>query len=100
MSLGGPSRSDIEESALNRAYEDNGVLLIAAAGNDGDSSFLYPASYDSVMSVAAVDSNEEWASFSQYNNQVDIAAPGVHVASTTPNNRCVFNQRKYGNCLE
>ena len=47
----------------------------------------YPASYDSVVSVAAVDSSGNHASFSQYNNQVEVAAPGVGVRSTLPGNR-------------
>lgn len=47
----------------------------------------YPASYDALMSVAAVDSNENKASFSQYNAQVEIAGPGVNVKSTLPNNQ-------------
>ena len=39
------------------------------------------------MSVAAIDSNENKASFSQYDNQVEIAGPGVNVKSTLPNNQ-------------
>ena len=58
------------------------VLLIAAAGNAGDSSYSYPASYDSVMSVAAVDSNLDHAAFSQYTDQVEISGPGEAILST------------------
>merc|ERR1712137_76374 len=58
----------------------------AAAGNDGNSGKSYPASYDAVMSVAAVDSSENRASYSQYNDQVEIAAPGSAVQSTYPTN--------------
>lgn len=68
-----------------KAYEDAynaGALLVAAAGNSGNSAKSYPASYKSVMSVAAVDSNLNRAYFSQYNNQVEIAGPGVSVRST------------------
>lgn len=86
MSLGGPSYSSTENSAFAQALS-NGVLSIAAAGNDGNSSYSYPASYDSVMSVAAVDSSKNVASFSQYNSQVEIAGPGVAVDSTVPGNR-------------
>ena len=63
---------------------DDGVLLVAAAGNDGSTNYLYPASYPSVISVAAVNSNKGLASFSQRNDQVDLAAPGVSVRSTVP----------------
>jgi serine protease len=85
MSIGGGAPSAAEQAAFDSAYA-NGTLFIAAAGNSGDSTMSYPASYDSVMSVAAVDSNKTRASFSQYNTQVEIAAPGVNVNSTLPNN--------------
>ena len=82
MSLGGPEQSNAEKAAFEEASAA-GVLSIAAAGNDGNTSFSYPASYDVVMSVAAIDSSKRLASFSQRNSQVEIAAPGVGVLSTT-----------------
>ncbi|WP_108945711.1 S8 family serine peptidase [Shewanella halifaxensis] len=81
MSLGGGGSSSAERQAFANAA-NQGVLSIAAAGNDGNSKMSYPASYDEVMSVAAVDSSGNKASFSQYNSQVEIAAPGVDVNST------------------
>jgi serine protease len=81
MSLGGSGSTTTERNALNTHY-NNGVLLIAAAGNAGDSSYSYPASYDSVMSVAAVDSNRDHAAFSQYTDQVEISGPGEAILST------------------
>jgi len=83
MSLGGPTASTTENNAFQSAY-DNGVLSVAAAGNDGSTRKSYPASYASVISVAAVDSAEAVASFSQKNDAVELAAPGVGVVSTTP----------------
>jgi serine protease len=85
MSLGGSGSSNAERQAFANSYAQ-GMLHIAAAGNGGNSSLSYPASYDSVVSVAAVDSSENKASFSQYNAQVEIAAPGVSVNSTWNNN--------------
>ncbi|MCW8108029.1 S8 family serine peptidase [Alteromonas ponticola] len=85
MSLGGSSSSTAERNAMN-GFEADGILLVAAAGNSGNSSLSYPASYDAVMSVAAVGSNESRASYSQYNSQVEIAAPGSSVYSTYPTN--------------
>ncbi len=85
MSLGGSGQSNAERQAFANSYAQ-GMLHIAAAGNDGNSSMSYPASYDAVVSVAAVDSSENKASFSQYNSQVEIAAPGVGVNSTWNNN--------------
>ena len=88
MSLGGTGSNNTERDALQAAY-DAGVLLVAAAGNDGKVAnatdvLSYPASYDSVMSVAAIDSNKVLADFSQKNSPVEIAAPGVDVLSTYP----------------
>ena len=83
MSLGGTLRTGLEEQAFNNAY-NAGVLSIAAAGNAGDTSTSYPAGYGSVVSVAAVDNNENVADFSQKNSDVEIAAPGVAVFSTVP----------------
>ena len=83
MSLGGSASSQAEANAFAAT---SGILHIAAAGNDGNSSMSYPASYDEVMSVGALNSSKNIASFSQYNSQVEIAAPGVSVRSTVLNN--------------
>lgn len=88
MSLGGTGSSVSEKNGIQAAY-DAGVLLIAAAGNDGVATSTtdvesYPASYDSVMSVAAIDSAKALADFSQKNSQVEISGPGVDVYSTYP----------------
>jgi len=83
MSLGGGSPSTTESNAMQAAF-DAGLLLIAAAGNDGNTAMSYPASYDSVVSVAAVDSTKTLAGFSQRNAQVELAGPGVDVRSTYP----------------
>ena len=83
MSLGGSGSSTTESNAFAQ-LDAQGILSIAAAGNAGNTTFSYPASYPSVMSVAATDSNNAKASFSQFNSAVDIAAPGVAVLSTYP----------------
>ncbi|WP_203336514.1 S8 family serine peptidase [Nocardioides limicola] len=83
MSLGGSFKSRFEENAFNAAY-NAGVLSVAAAGNAGNKQASYPASYGSVISVAAVDENMAKADFSQSNKDVEIAAPGVGVLSTVP----------------
>ena len=81
MSLGGPSSSVSERNGLEAATAA-GVLLVAAAGNDGNASLSYPASYDTVMAVAAVDENSQHAEFSQYTPQVEISGPGEAILST------------------
>ena len=83
MSLGGSFSSKTEQKAFD-ALAAKGVLSVAAAGNDGNSRISYPAGYASVMMVAALDESKAWASFSQYNRDVEIAAPGVSVLSSVP----------------
>ncbi|WDE05549.1 S8 family serine peptidase [Thalassomonas viridans] len=81
MSLGGPSATTTERNGLEAAT-NAGVLLVAASGNDGDSSLSYPASYDTVMAVGAVDASGRHAEFSQYTSQVEVAGPGEAILST------------------
>ena len=83
MSLGGSLNNPLESKTFQNLY-DAGILSIAAAGNAGTTAKSYPAGYTSVVSIAAVDSNKQWASFSQYNADVELAAPGVNVLSTVP----------------
>ncbi len=60
----------------------SGVMVIAAAGNENNSNFFYPASYNNVFAVAATSQNDTKASFSSYGSYVDISAPGVAIPST------------------
>uniref|UniRef100_A0A6U3P181 subtilisin n=1 Tax=Ditylum brightwellii TaxID=49249 RepID=A0A6U3P181_9STRA len=90
MSLGGSGFSQFADQQYKDHYDNDGVLFIAAAGNGGVGSYLYPASYKYVMSVAAVDSDKNKASFSQFNDQVEIAAPGVSVLSTLPDDEYAY----------
>lgn len=83
MSLGGSVKNRTEETTF-ASLLSGGILPIAAAGNAGNTTLSYPAGYASVVSVAAVDENQAWATFSQYNKDVEIAAPGVNVLSTVP----------------
>lgn len=81
MSLGGDEPSSAERNAFATASA-NGVLLIAAAGNEGNTKCSYPACYESVVSVAAVTRTKQLAYFSQHNKQIELAAPGVNILST------------------
>jgi serine protease len=81
MSLGGRSRTTAS-SQLFQELRNEGVLVVAAAGNAGDNTKAYPASYDDVLSVAATNDLNERAGFSQFNDQIDFSAPGVQVLST------------------
>ena len=91
MSFGGGFPTTLERQVFQRALDLN-IIPVAAAGNGGFGDFLvgqpyYPASYPEVLSVAAVDSTKSRAFFSQVNDQVELAAPGVGVISTILNNR-------------
>jgi serine protease len=85
MSFGGDLGGGIEEAVFNMLYNNYGILSIAAAGNTGSTAPFYPASYASVVSVAAVDQSNVVADFSQKNEQVELAAPGVMILSTYKN---------------
>ena len=83
MSLGGTSRALPEEKTFDRLYAE-GVLSIAAAGNQADDKDHFSASYASVVSVGAIDENYVVADFSNFNTGTELAAPGVNVLSTVP----------------
>jgi thermitase len=86
MSLGGGASTTLQ-NAVAAAWENGGPtgsVLVAAAGNDGNSNVNYPAGYAQVISVAATDHNDAKASFSNTNADVEIAGPGVNVLSTIP----------------
>jgi serine protease len=81
MSIGGGSDATLQ-NAVNYAA-DRGVILVAAAGNDGaDNSVDYPAAYPNVIAVGALTSAKARASYSDGGAQLDIAAPGSSVMST------------------
>ncbi|MEH2243598.1 S8 family peptidase [Nostoc sp.] len=91
LSLGGPSTNTTLESAIDYA-SSKGVIVVMAAGNDGDSSPGYPAryAYKSGIAVGAVDRNNNMPDFSDRSGTKEIAyvtAPGVKVYSSVPNNQ-------------
>jgi len=85
MSLGGDSCSQTMADAVNYAYFDKGVTLVAAAGNNGGS-IGYPAKYAPVIAVGATDNKDVLTSFSSHGVELDVTAPGLTIFSTVPNN--------------
>lgn len=86
MSWGGRYDSLALHDAIKYAYSKN-VTLVAAAGNNNESAKNYvPAKYPETITVAATNTNDKKASFSNYGKCVDVAAPGVEILSTTPGN--------------
>ncbi|MFX1380512.1 MAG: S8 family serine peptidase [Promethearchaeota archaeon] len=82
-SWGGTSYSELLYDAIKYAVE-NGVLVIAAAGNSDSDDLHYPAAYPEVIAVSATDQNDDKATFSNFGDWVDISAPGVDIMSTVP----------------
>jgi subtilisin family serine protease len=83
LSLGGGRFSRTED----RFYADmdaKGALIVAATGNDSAAAISYPAGYESVVSVGAVDVNNAHAAFSNTGAGLDLSAPGVLVLSSVP----------------
>ena len=81
--------STTAESNAIQAAGNAGVVFCAAAGNNGTDNTVYPtypANYhlSNMIVVAASDSSDKLASFSNYGSKVDLAAPGANIYSTTP----------------
>lgn len=81
MSLGTSSDVQAVHDMVDAAYAQ-GVLLVAAAGNDYGGAVSYPAAYDNVVAVSATDKNNNLAAFSSVGPEVELAAPGVGILST------------------
>ncbi|MFC7080084.1 S8 family serine peptidase [Halorussus caseinilyticus] len=86
MSLGGSSGSSALKDAVQYAT-NNGVFLVAAAGNSGPCTDCvgYPAAYSEVMAVSSTASDDSLSDFSSTGPEVDIAAPGTDIYSSVAN---------------
>lgn len=82
LSWGGSYQSQIIQDLINHVTQDLGCLVVAAAGNGGNTTLVYPGAYDNVLSVAATDQTDTKASFTTYGNTVDLSAPGVGIFTT------------------
>lgn len=81
-SVGDPVYTDIADYA-----QANNVLLVFAAGNNNaDALSFSPANIDGMLTVAATDLGDVKATFSNWGERIDVAAPGVAITSTLPNN--------------
>jgi subtilisin family serine protease len=81
MSWGGGSYSTTYQNLFIAAH-NQGIVLVAAAGNSNTSVPMYPASYTHVISVGATDQSDTKASFSNFGPTVDVMAPGVAIYSS------------------
>jgi subtilisin len=89
LSLGGGDTQTLQEACQNA--QEAGVLVVAAAGNDGNTSacddndcVAYPAAYSSVVAVSATNRCDEVSPWSSVGPEIELAAPGAVIRSTVP----------------
>jgi thermitase len=73
------------QEAVDYAW-DSGVVVVAAAGNDGGSEPVYPAAYDNCIAVTAIREDGTLAPLANYGDWVDVAAPGFNIYAILPGN--------------
>lgn len=84
-SWGAPGYSKFGQDIINYATNNANCLVIAAAGNDNNEVLFYPASYENVLSVTAINYEDKKWFWSSYNYEVDLSAPGEGILSLRPN---------------
>ena len=82
MSLGTYADASVLQDAVNYALAHQ-VLLVASAGNNGVEDVCYPAAYEGVLAVGAIDANGNVSGFSNYGEALDLVAPGVGLQAAT-----------------
>jgi subtilisin len=92
LSLGSSANLGVQVEAAFDNAEAAGIVTVAAAGNSGNpngkgNNVEWPARYNSVIAVAAIGKNDNRARFSSTGDQVEVAAPGVDIRSTYPDNQ-------------
>ena len=88
LSAGSTSDSSVLREAVDYATA-RGVVIVAAAGNEDATELLYPAAYENVIAVGAVDANGATATFSNSGKNLDLAAPGVGIYSAYSENQYI-----------
>lgn len=81
LSLGGYNNFPKTHEAIKKATDKN-IIVVAAAGNHGKKGVTYPACYDEVIAVAAVNIESKRANFSAIGEELEVAAAGYEVLST------------------
>ena len=82
LSLGGSNYDNYLREAVEYATR-KGCIVVAAAGNKGSYRPTYPAAFDKVIAVTAVDNNDKLCNFSNFGKYIDVAAPGLDIYSTS-----------------
>ena len=81
LSLGSSQKNAKQEKLIWQLYK-KGAIIVVAAGNSGSNDQFYPACYDGVLAISAVDKNQDKAVFSNYGGKVALSAPGVQCYSS------------------
>ncbi|RDC61884.1 S8 family serine peptidase [Adhaeribacter pallidiroseus] len=86
LSWGGDNPySQYEQDVINYAAINKNVVVVAAAGNTPKETSFYPASYENVLAVSAVNKNDVKDPSQTFNYQIDLTAPGIEVTTTSNN---------------
>lgn len=95
LSIGGTAHSQTE-AILFSELADAGVIVAAAMGNEYDEGdpIEYPAAYDGVIAVGAIDEADRRAEFSCTGKHIKVVAPGVNILSTVPQTKAIFASQK------
>lgn len=89
LSLGTLDKSDLLLDVIGETFNNDRVVIVAAAGNDNTDQKLWPAVDSNVVAVTSVGSAKQKSDFANFGSWVDIAAPGEDITSAFPNNRFV-----------
>ncbi len=82
--------SQFGQDVINSLVEERNVVVVAAAGNTPENTYYYPASFHNVLSVGAVDNDDQKTSWATYNDQIDIVAQGAGVYTTTNGSKYIL----------
>ncbi|MBE0701406.1 MAG: S8 family serine peptidase [Acholeplasmataceae bacterium] len=85
LSLGGSYKNTQTETAIDYAHQQ-GVIVVAAAGNDGTSDLVYPAAFEKTLAISSIDASQTIAPYSNFGNHIDLTAPGSDIITTARNN--------------
>lgn len=88
LSLGSEKEDSLVAEAINAAFNQN-IIVTGAIGDNGKETICFPASLDTVLGVGAIDCNGKLYSKSNYNNYINVIAPGVDVMVPRIN---IFNE--------
>ena len=85
ISMGAPSTNSFLDEAITFAV-DNGSVILASFGNNGQELALYPAAHQDVLGVGAIDFNNNHPGFSNFGEELAFVAPGVEILTAGPEN--------------